>query len=151
MLGGGRLKKQTNNPKTTNSQLRRAAEAACEQDAGGSLCVTEEETGVFLYKHKGQLGEGRETARSWKGILVSYSSSWQKQMELAQYHAENPFLIFVFPFLFGWFFFFFPPPPLFCFLSFVLWAGSLASKDNFPWTPRANRAVFLLGSVYKTK
>lgn len=44
-------------------------------------------------------------------------------------------------------YFFFP----FFFSFFVLWAGSLASKDNFPWTPCANCAVFLLESVYKTK
>lgn len=46
------------------------------------------------------------------------------------------------------------PFPYFFFLFFsffVLWAGSLASKDNFPWTPCANCAVFLLESVYKTK
>lgn len=89
----------------------------------------------FFVQTQGTVRQGKRDTRSWKGILVSYFSSWQKQMELAQYHAADPFLIFFFLF----------------FSFFVLWAGSLASKDNFPWTPCANCAVFLLESVYKTK
>lgn len=136
MLGGGRFKKKKNNPKTTNLQLWR--QNGNGMWTGRRMIVfnkKKRERLNFFVQTQGTVRQGKRDTRSWKGILVSYFSSWQKQMELAQYHAADPFLIFFFLF----------------FSFFVLWAGSLASKDNFPWTPCANCAVFLLESVYKTK
>lgn len=95
MLGGGRFK----NKQPKNNQLATTETDGSGMWAGSGRLVVfhKERDWIFLYKHKGQFGEGRET-RSWKGILVSYSSGWQKQMELAQYHAADPFLIFFFLF-----------------------------------------------------
>lgn len=112
----------------------------------GCLCLTKEvkrETVFFCTNTRDSSSRKERDTRSWKGILVSYFSSWQKQMELAQNHAADPFLGFSFSFFFFFFF------PLFLCCGQDRWQAR--TKDNFPWTPCANRAVFLLESVYKTK
>lgn len=138
MLGGGRFKKKKkNNPKTTNLQLWR--QNGNGMWTGRRMIVfnkkKKKRDWIFLYKHKGQFVKERERHTLLEGNFGFLLFKLAKQMELAQYHAADPFLIFFFLF----------------FSFFVLWAGSLASKDNFPWTPCANCAVFLLESVYKTK
>lgn len=79
---------------------------ACEQEEG-CLCLTKKknkkrETEFFCTNTRDSSSRKEKDTRSWKGILVSYFSSWQKQMELAQYHAADPFLIF-FSFFFSLF------------------------------------------------
>lgn len=80
---------------------------ACEQEEG-CLCLTKKKKSKkkreteFFVQTQGTVRQGKRNTRSWKGILVSYFSSWQKQMELAQYHAADPFLIF-FSFFFSLF------------------------------------------------
>lgn len=144
---GGRkvLKKKKNLKKTTQKQPTRNSgdrmAMACEQEEG-CLCLTKKKK---IKKKK----------RDWIFCTNTRDSSSRKEKHTLL-EGNFGFLLFKlakadgtgtvpcgrpFPYFFFLFFFSF----------FVLWAGSLASKDNFPWTPCANCAVFLLESVYKTK
>lgn len=107
-VGGRKVLKKKFKKKTTQKQPTRNSgdrmAMACEQEEG-CLCLTKKkkrETEFFCTNTRDSSSRKEKDTRSWKGILVSYFSSWQKQMELAQYHAADPFLIF-----FSFFFLFF--------------------------------------------
>lgn len=79
----------------------------------------------FSCQHKGRLSEDRQTDTLLAGNRGFPPLPLEGPMEPAQTRAQT----LSFDSLF--------------FSFFVLWAGSLASKDNFLWTPCANCAVFL--------
>lgn len=113
-------------------------EMACEQEEG-CLCLTKKkkkERLNFFVQTQGTVRQGKRETHApgrefWFPTFQAGKSRWNWHSTMRQTLS-----LFFFPFFFSF---------------FVLWAGSLASKDNFPWTPCANCAVFLLESVYKTK
>lgn len=82
MLGGGRFKKKK---KTTQKQptcnYGDRMEMACEQEEEW-LCLTKKkkrETEFFCTNTRDSSSRKERDTRSWKGILVSYFSSWQSR------------------------------------------------------------------------
>lgn len=96
MLGGGRFKKTKKNPKTTNLQLWR--QNGNGMWTGRRMIVfnkkKKKRDWIFLYKHKGQFVKERERHTLLEGNFGFLLFKLAKQMELAQYHAADPFLIF---------------------------------------------------------
>lgn len=131
--GGRKVQKQTTQKQPTRNYGDRWQRHVSRKQA--ACCVSQRKRLDFFVQTQGTVWRGKRDT-----LLEGHSGFLLFRLAEADgtgtVPCGRPFPYFFFPFFFSF---------------FVLWAGSLASKDNFPWTPCANCAVFLLESVYKTK